>query len=69
MAIRLRVYSKSVCTYMIGNEVKQMKELYLDAELEVVKFTACDVIATSAAPVTTTAESLGPTDDGAWDDI
>lgn len=43
-----------------------MKELYLDAELEVVKFTACDVIATSAAPVTTTAESMGPTDDDAW---
>ena len=46
-----------------------MKELYLDAELEVVKFTACDVIATSAATVTTTAESMGPTDDDAWADL
>lgn len=43
-----------------------MKELYLDAEMEVVKFTACDVIATSTE--TTTAESMGPVDEGAWDD-
>ena len=46
-----------------------MKELYLDAEMEVVKFTACDVIATSATTVTTTAESMGPTDDDAWADL
>lgn len=48
-----------------------MKELYLDAELEVVKFTACDVIATSAVATTapTTAESMGPTDDDAWADL
>ena len=45
-----------------------MKELYLDAEMEVVKFTACDVIATSTAPVTT-ADSMGPTDDDAWADL
>ena len=41
-----------------------MKELYLDAEMEVVKFTACDVIATSTT--VTTADSMGPTDDFAW---
>lgn len=46
-----------------------MKELYLDAEIEVVEFTACDVIATSAEEVTTTAESMGPPDEGAWDDL
>jgi hypothetical protein len=45
-----------------------MKELYLDAEMEVVKFTACDVIATSTT-VATTAESMGPTDDDAWADL
>ena len=43
-----------------------MKELYLDAEMEVVKFTACDVIATSATAPSTTADSMGPTDDDAW---
>lgn len=46
-----------------------MKELYLDAEMEVVTFTACDVIATStAAPVTTT-DSMGPPDEDAWADL
>lgn len=45
-----------------------MKELYLDAEIEVVEFTACDVIATSAE-VTTTAESMGPPDEDAWADL
>ena len=45
-----------------------MKELYLDAEMEVVEFAACDVIATSTT-VVTTAESMGPPDEGAWDDI
>lgn len=46
-----------------------MKELYLDAELEVVEFTACDVIATSADPIVTTAESMGPPDEDAWADL
>jgi len=46
-----------------------MKELYLDAEMEVVEFTACDVIATSAAVVTTTADSMGPPDEDAWADL
>ena len=45
-----------------------MKELYLDAEMEVVKFTACDVIATSTTTATT-ADSMGPTDDDAWADL
>ena len=47
-----------------------MKELYLDAEIEVVEFTACDVIATSTqAPIVTTAESMGPPDEDAWADL
>lgn len=47
-----------------------MKELYLDAEMEVVTFTACDVIATSTATVpSTTADSMGPPDEDAWADL
>ena len=50
-----------------------MKELYLDAEIEVVEFSACDVIATSAVapsnPIVTTAESMGPPDEDAWADL
>lgn len=46
-----------------------MKELYLDAELEVVEFAACDVIATSEKPIVTTAESMGPPDEDAWADL
>lgn len=50
-----------------------MKELYLDAEMEVVKFTASDVIATSAPvvtnPIVTTDESMGPPDEDAWADL
>jgi hypothetical protein len=34
--------------YLIENEVKRMKELYLNAEMDVVKFAASDVITTSA---------------------
>ena len=46
-----------------------MKELYLDAEIEVVEFTAWDVIATSATTKATTAESMGPPDEDAWADL
>ena len=46
-----------------------MKELYLDAEIEVVEFAACDVIATSNTAVVTTAESMGPPDEDAWADL
>jgi hypothetical protein len=61
-------FTGSVCIYIIRNEVKLMKELYLDAEIEVVEFAACDVIATSTA-VVTTAESMGPPDEDAWADL
>lgn len=47
------------------NEVKQMKELYLNAEMDVVKFTANDVIATSG--VSTTGEWVPRENEGAPD--
>lgn len=48
------------------NEVKRMKELYLDAEMDVVKFSVEDVIATSVSEETTTEwQGMGGPNEGA----
>lgn len=51
-----------------------MKELYLNAEMDIVKFAAEDVIATSSQPESSTPSwSIHPNetepDYGAWDDM
>lgn len=65
LAIWLWVFSKpDLHIFTTENEVKRMKELYLNAEMDVVKFTANDVITTSG---TTTAEWVPRENEGAPD--